>query len=97
VCTALVGWRVERRIRLRGVAVYLLGLGVLGAVNDYTGKAALDASAIITFAPGLAPVLADVLCSGTNALMALLAMRLLSGPAAADHLTGAAKPAPTQG
>jgi hypothetical protein len=85
VCTALLGWRVQRQFGLRGAAIYLLGMAVIGTVNDYVGKAALDASAIIAFAPGFAPVVADLLCCGTNALTALLAMHLVSGPASADH------------
>jgi hypothetical protein len=87
-CTALIGWPVQRRFGPRGAAIYLVGLGVLGVVNDYAEMTTLDTSAIIAFAPGWAPVLADIVCSGTNALMALLAMRFVAGPASVDRLIG---------
>ena len=88
ICTALIGWRVQRRFGLVGVALYVLGMGVLGAANDYVGMAVLNTTSLITFAPGIVPFLADILCSGTNALAAQLGMRPVAGPATADHLAG---------
>lgn len=85
-CTALIGWRVQRRFGLLGLGLYLAGLGVLGTVNDYAGMAALDTSHLITFAPGIAPVLADTACSASNAIFAQIGMRLVAGKATADRL-----------
>ena len=65
--------------------MYLVAIGVLGTVNDVVGAAAAPAN-LIVFGVGFMPVLADTVCSGTNALVAQVAMRLVAGPAKADRL-----------
>ncbi len=60
--------------------MYLVAIGVLGTVNDVVGAAAASAN-LIVFGVGFMPVLADTVCSGTNALVAQVAMRLVAGPA----------------
>src|SRR5207247_2174783 len=58
-CTALMGWRIQRRFGVRGIILFLVSIGVLGTVNDYVGMAVTDASHLIVFGPGIVPVLAD--------------------------------------
>lgn len=78
--TALIGWRVQRRFGMRGLFLFLVIIGVLGAVNDFTSVAVTQASNLIIFGAGVVPVLADIACSGSNALVAQVAMRLVAGP-----------------
>jgi hypothetical protein len=81
----LIGWRIQRRWGLRGLIIFLVAVGVLGTVNDFAGAAAASAN-LIVFGAGIMPVLADTLCSATNALVAQVGMRLVAGPAPADRL-----------
>jgi hypothetical protein len=83
--SALIGWRIQRRWGLRGLAIYLVAIGVLGTVSDVAGAAAASSN-LIVFGAGFIPILADTVCSGTNAMVAQVAMRLVAGPAKADHV-----------
>jgi hypothetical protein len=83
--SALIGWRIQRRWGLGGLTMYLVAVGVLGTASDFAGAAAASAN-LIVFGAGFIPVLADTVCSGTNALVAQVTMRLVAGPAQADRL-----------
>ena len=83
--SALIGWRIQRRWGLRGLIIFLVAVGVLGTVNDFAGAAVASAN-LIVWGAGIMPVLADTLCSATNALVAQVGMRLVAGPAPADRL-----------
>ena len=84
--TALIGWRIQRRFGLRGLVVFLVAVGVPGTVNDFASAASASASNLIVFGAGMMPVLADTVCSATNALVAQVGMRLVAGRAKADRL-----------
>jgi len=75
--TTLVAWRVERRFQVRGVVVFLLIFATFAAARDTRYAATTD---IITFAPGIAPVLADWACAAILGLLSYLVMRLVAGP-----------------
>jgi hypothetical protein len=81
---ALIAWRISRRFGLRGLAVSLGVLAVVGTLRDYlvAGKL-MD---MIVFAPGPVVAIVDgLLWAGLTAL-AIGVMRLVSGPALDDSL-----------
>ena len=89
----LVGWRVVRRWpRGRGLAAFLLAWGVWGVIHDYGGLAATGATNLLTFGPGVTPVIADFLTYVTCGALAQLAIRLVAGPASADVLARPSRP-----
>ena len=80
----LVTWRLARRFGLRGLAVFVSIVAVIGPPRDYLIAATFPKSMV--FASGIAPVLAD---AGTYVGMVVLghaAMRLIAGPAREDRL-----------
>jgi hypothetical protein len=90
----LVGWRVSRRWpKGRGLVAFLLVWGVWGVIHDFGGLAITGATNLMTFGPGLAPVIADFLTYVTCGALAQLAMRLVAGPASADPLARTSRPA----
>ena len=81
---ALVGWRIVRRFGMRGLAVSLGVLAVVGTLRDYYVAGKL--MNIIVFTPGVAMAMIDgVLWAGLTAL-AIGVMRVVSGPACHDQL-----------
>ena len=79
---ALFGWIVTRRFGWRGLTVFLAVLAIVGALRDYfiAGKLL----GLIVFAPGVFLAIIDgFLWAGLTAL-AILVMRLVSGPARID-------------
>lgn len=80
---ALVGWRVTRRFGGRGLAAFIGIMGLYGPARDY---AAATWSGLITFAPGVVPVLADAACWASGMALAQAVMRLVAGPARSDRL-----------
>jgi hypothetical protein len=80
---ALIGWIVMRRFGGRGLAVFLGTLAVVGTLRDYIIAGKL--MGLIVFAPGVFLWIIDgFLWAGLTAL-AILVMRLVSGPAANDR------------
>lgn len=75
---ALIGWRVTRRFGLRGQAVFLGVLAVLGTVRDYLWAA--RSPELIVFAPGISPVLVDAACWASMVGLAQATMRWVAGP-----------------
>lgn len=83
----LLGWRVIRRWpKARGLVVFLLIWGVWGVIHDYGGLAITQANNLMTFGPGLAPVIADFFTYVTCGALAQLVIRVIGGPANADPL-----------
>lgn len=82
----LVGWRSTRRFGWQGLAVFLLGWGLWGAVHDIGGSAVFASSQLMVFASGLTPVVADFLNYASCGAVAQLAIRLVAGPADPDLL-----------
>ena len=83
---ALFGWIVMRQYGRRGTAVFLGILAIVGALRDYfiAGKLL----GLIVFAPGVLLWIIDgFLWAGLTAL-AILVMRLVSGPARIDRPAG---------
>lgn len=83
----LVTWRVARRFRWRGLAVFLCAVGVIGPPRDYLIAAMFPKWMV--FAPGVAPILAD---AGTYVAIVVLGhavMCLIAGSAGKDELARA--------
>jgi len=81
---SLIGWRIMRRFGWRGEAVFLAVVAVFGTIRDFV--IAWQMPDVIVVAPGIAPVLIDlVLWPGLTAL-AQGTMRMAAGSAAADQL-----------
>ena len=80
----LITWRVARRFGRQGMAVCLITVGIIGPPRDYLVAAVYPQW--MTFASGLAPILAD--CAIYVGLVALghVIMRLVAGPAQGDRL-----------
>jgi hypothetical protein len=81
---ALIGWRVTRRYGRRGQVVFLVAIAVMGTLRDY--RVAGDTMGMIAFAPGIAPVLADLAAWSGLTGLAQAVMRAFAGPARADPL-----------
>ena len=80
---ALIGWIVMRRFGRRGLTVFLGALAVVGTLRDYLIAGKL--MGLIVFAPGaLMAIIDGFLWAGLTAL-AILVMRLVSGPARIDR------------
>jgi hypothetical protein len=80
----LVTWRVARRFGRRGLLVFLCVVTVIGPPRDY-----LIASMFpnwMVFAPGILPILADGATYAGIVVLGHAVMRLIAGPADADHL-----------
>ena len=77
----LVGWRLTGRFGRRGLAGFLIAWSTWGAIHDLGGSVLFAASNLMTFTPGVAPAIADVLNYATSAAAAQLAIRLIAGPA----------------
>jgi hypothetical protein len=87
----LVTWRVARRFGLRGLAVFVGVVAVIGAPRDYLIAAKFPQWMV--FAPGVAPLLAD---AGTYVGIIILGhavMSLIAGPARDDRLARASRTA----
>jgi len=86
----LIGWRIHRRFGTRGLVVFLVLFPIYGAIHDYGGTTAVASSGMmsttIVFAPGPVALVADALCYETMAIVALLVLRLIAGPATSDLL-----------
>lgn len=81
---ALVGWRIQRRFGLRGLAVFLAILAVVGTLRDYLIAGHLIG--LIVFAPGLVLAIVDALLWAGLTALAIVVMRAISGPARGDRL-----------
>ncbi len=84
VPTYLVLWRVVRRFGNRGLALCVLAAALIGPPRDYMLVRMFPAW--MTFAPGLAPILADAAVYALLIFIGHAVMRRVAGPAQADAL-----------
>jgi hypothetical protein len=80
----LITWRVARRFGLRGLAVCLVVVGVVGPPRDYLYVAIYPEWG--AFAQGVAPVLADAATYISLVALGHAVMRFVSGPAIGSRL-----------
>ncbi len=80
----LITWRVARRFGWRGLAISLGFAAVIGPPRDYLIAAAYPEW--ITFAPGVAPVLADAAFYVGVVALGHVVMCLIAGPSRGDRL-----------
>ena len=80
----LIGWRVVRRFGLRGEAIFLVLVALLGTLRDYL--VAGQALRFIALTPGPVTVVVDIVCWAGLTALAQAVMWLVAGPAAADPL-----------
>ena len=84
VPTYLILWRVVRRFGSRGLAVCIVVSTMIGPPRDYFITARFPAW--MTFAPGIAPVLADAAVYALLIIVGHVVMRMVACPAQADAL-----------
>ena len=84
VPTYLVLWRIVRRFGGRGLAVCIVVVTIIGPPRDYWIAAMFPKW--MTFAPGIAPILADAAIYTLLIIVGHVVMRLVAGPAHADSL-----------
>ncbi len=75
----LVGWRLTRRFRRKGLALFLLGWSLWGLLHDFGGAALFASSSLVEFAPGPLPVLADGLLYAFCGTLAQMVIRAFMG------------------
>jgi hypothetical protein len=80
----LVTWRLARRFRWRGLAVFLSAVAVIGPPRDYLIAAMFPKWMV--FAPGVAPILADSATYVGIVALGHAVMRLIAGAACEDRL-----------
>jgi hypothetical protein len=95
--TYLIIWRIVRRFGGRGLAVCVFASAIIGPPRDYWITATFPAW--MTFAPGIAPVLADATIYAVLVVVGHAVMRMVVGPAQGDslaqRLSGARKSGPS--
>ena len=79
----LVGWRIIRCWKMRGMIVFLLFFALFGVARDYGYSVTTK---FIVFGPGPIPLLADLMAYGSAAVVVQLLMRFIVGPAQSDGL-----------
>jgi hypothetical protein len=82
--TYLILWRIVRRFGGRGLAVSIVVSTIIGPPRDYWIVAMFPAW--MTFAPGIAPVLADATIYALLIIVGHVVMRMVAGPAQGDRL-----------
>jgi len=80
----LVTWRLARRFRWRGLAVFIGSVTVIGPPRDYLIAATFPKWMV--FAPGVTPILADAVTYVGMVAVGHAVMRLIAGPAIQDQL-----------
>jgi hypothetical protein len=80
----LVTWRLARRFRWRGLAVFIGSVAVIGPPRDYL--IATTFPKWMVFAPGATPILADAVTYVVIVAVGHTVMRLIAGPAIEDQL-----------
>ncbi len=83
---ALIGWRINRRFGVKGLAVFIILLGFYGVSRDFIFTATTSSSNIIVFGTGIVPVIADALAWMALLTVAQIVMWLIAGPAKEDKL-----------
>ena len=85
----LIGWRVIRRWKMRGLLAFLLLFALFGVARDFGYSIT---TRFIVFGPGLVPLLADLFAYGSAAMVVQVLMRWIVGPAGSDALARTPKP-----
>jgi len=80
----LVTWRLARRFRWRGLAVFIGSVAVIGPPRDYLIAATFPKWMV--FAPGVTPILADAVTYVGMVAVGHAVMRVIAGPAIEDQL-----------
>ncbi|MFS8084146.1 MAG: hypothetical protein ACMG6H_00800 [Acidobacteriota bacterium] len=80
----LVTWRLARRFGWRGLAVFVGVVAIIGPPRDCLYAATFPKWMV--FSPGIAPILADSAAYVLIVVVGHAVMRLVAGPARADHL-----------
>jgi hypothetical protein len=80
----LITWRLARRFKWRGLAVFAGVVTVIGPPRDYMIAAKFPEWMV--FSPGMAPILADAVAYLGIVLVGHAVMRLVAGAAGADPL-----------
>jgi hypothetical protein len=81
---ALIGWRINRRFGMKGLAVFIILFGLYGSTRDYIY--ATSSSNVIIFGMGIVHVIADYLAWIGILIIAQIVMWLVAGPAKDDRL-----------
>jgi hypothetical protein len=79
-----VTWRIARRFGLRGLAVFVGIVTIIGPPRDYMYATMFPKWMV--FAPGVAPILADGAAYAGIVIIGHGVMSLIAGPAGADRL-----------
>ena len=85
---ALIGWRINRRFKVRGLIIFLFLLSMFGAIRDF---AYASVTHLLVFGHGIVPIIADWSAWATLFLVTQLVMRLIAGPANTDQLARSKK------
>jgi hypothetical protein len=85
---ALIGWRINRRFKVRGLLIFLLLLSMFGAIRDFAYASVTN---LLVFGYGIVPIITDWSAWATLFLMTQLVMRLIAGPANTDQLARSKK------
>jgi hypothetical protein len=80
-----VTWRLARRFRWRGLAVFIGIVTLIGPPRDYLYATMFPQW--LVFAPGIAPIVADGATYAGIVVLGHAVMRLIAGPAKIDRLT----------
>jgi len=80
----LVTWRLARRFRWRGLAVFMCIVAIIGPPRDYLH--ALKFPSWMVFAPGVAAIVGDAVAYIGIVAIGHAVMRLVAGPAREDRL-----------
>jgi hypothetical protein len=80
----LIGWRVIRRCRRRGLVVFVVAFTVFGVARDSIYN--LATTGLIRFGPGIVPLLADGFAYASSALLVQGLMYWIVGRPGADRL-----------
>jgi hypothetical protein len=90
VAVALIGWRINRRFKVRGLIIFLFLLSMFGAIRDF---AYASLTHLLAFGHGIVPIIADWSAWATLFLVTQLVMRSIAGPANTDQLARSKKKA----
>jgi hypothetical protein len=82
---ALIGWRINRHLGIKGLATFIVLFSLFGVARDYFAVFITESS-IIGFGPGIVPVIADALAWIALLTVTQIVMWLIAGPAKADKL-----------
>ena len=72
--SGLIGWRIVRRWRWKGLAGFLLFWALYAVVHDYGGSLLFASSDLMRFGTGLVPIVADMLWYITGNSLSLAAI-----------------------